>query len=149
MISSASKTKPPSSLHISIKTLNDFYPSKQKPPENSLAKISAKQYMLYDIHGKNTIYKKLDKFKSEIASLTKIMTAITARHLIKKFDISLDALVKVPPQAAGIIGTSAKLEEYMVLKLRDLFYGLMLPSGNDAAMVIAAYVGSFLKKSPK
>ena len=77
------------------------------------------------------------------------MTAITARHIIRKFDISLDAYVKVPPQAAGIIGTSAKLEEYMILKLRDLFYALMLPSGNDAAMVIASYLGAFLKKSPK
>ena len=43
-----------------------------------------------------------------------------------------------------MIGTSANLIENDVLSLHDLFYGLMLPSGNDAAVVISEMVGLLL-----
>lgn len=41
-------------------------------------------------------------------------------------------------------GTSAKLSENTWIQLNDLFYALMLPSGNDAAIVIAENMGYLL-----
>lgn len=77
------------------------------------------------------------------------MTALTATYLMQKFQITLEVWVKVPPNAASIGGTSANLEEYMLIKLKDLFYALMLPSGNDASLAIASFLGSYCKKSKK
>ena len=36
-----------------------------------------------------------------------------------------------------MIGTTAEIKEGMIFSLQDLFYGMMLPSGNDAAYQIA------------
>ena len=41
-------------------------------------------------------------------------------------------------------GTTANLQEGMWISLKDLFYGLMLPSGNDASIVIAENVGALI-----
>jgi D-alanyl-D-alanine carboxypeptidase len=41
-------------------------------------------------------------------------------------------------------GTSAKLKENSWILLKDLFYALMLPSGNDAAVVLAENMGFIL-----
>ena len=43
--------------------------------------------------------------------------------------------------AAAVIGTSAHLREGDSLSVRDLLFGLMLPSGNDAAIVLAEHFG--------
>lgn len=44
---------------------------------------------------------------------------------------------KVSAYAASMIGTSANLIENQRLTIYDLLFGLMLPSGNDAAMCLA------------
>ena len=53
-------------------------------------------------------------------------------------------MVKVPKIAVEVGGTTAKLKENDILNLYDLFHGLMLPSGNDAAMTLADYFGRIL-----
>lgn len=69
------------------------------------------------------------------ASTTKIMTSILA---IEQGD--LDANVKVSAHAAGIPGSTMNLHPGEAPTLRALLYGLMLPSGNDAATAIAEYI---------
>ena len=49
--------------------------------------------------------------------------------------------------ASKINGTSADLREGDTLSLNQLFYGMMLPSGNDAAFLLAEYFGSLLRTS--
>jgi len=41
-------------------------------------------------------------------------------------------------------GTSATLKSNLFISLEDLFYGLMLPSGNDASVVLAENIGALL-----
>ena len=55
-------------------------------------------------------------------------------------------LVTVGSDAASVIGTSAELVEGDTLTIWQLLFGLMLPSGNDAAHQLAEYFGSFLMK---
>ena len=54
-------------------------------------------------------------------------------------------MIEVTEIASTISGTSAFLKEGDHLVLWDLLYGMMLPSGNDAAFLIADYFGRHIK----
>lgn len=74
----------------------------------------------------------------EIASLTKIMTCLLVILITNKFSIDRKTTyIKVGQKASNIQGTSANLEYLDFLSINDLLYGLMLPSGNDAAAALA------------
>ena len=80
--------------------------------------------------------------KLAMASTTKIMTAITAIESGK----DLDSPFTISPKAVGVSGTSLYLRQGEVFTLRDLLYGLMLISGNDASVAIGEYVGGNVTK---
>ncbi len=71
-----------------------------------------------------------------MASTTKIMTALVAIE-----NCPLDRLVKIPKQAVGVEGSSIYLKENELWSVQDLLYGLMLRSGNDAAVALAVEIG--------
>src|SRR5690606_31560411 len=73
--------------------------------------------------------------RTAIASLTKMLTALVA---VERAD--LEQVVTVM-RSDLIRGSSARLREGERLSLRTLLYGLLLPSGNDAALAIARAVG--------
>ena len=50
-------------------------------------------------------------------------------------------LIKISKAASRVIGTTANLLENDVLSVEQLQYGMMLPSGNDAAYAMAEYFG--------
>lgn len=79
------------------------------------------------------LYSKNMHEKMPMASTTKIITAITVLSKIK----DLDQKAVIPKQAIKIPGTSIYLEEGESLTIRELLYGLMLRSGNDAAVALA------------
>ncbi|MDD7165090.1 MAG: D-alanyl-D-alanine carboxypeptidase [Clostridia bacterium] len=70
--------------------------------------------------------------KLPMASTTKIVTAIT---VIDNFDVEKE--VVVPEQSVGTEGSSIYLRTGEKYKVKDLLYGLMLRSGNDAAETLA------------
>lgn len=51
---------------------------------------------------------------------------------------------KVTEWAASTNGTTAKLVDHAWMSIEDLLYGLMLPSGNDAAIVLAENLGAVI-----
>lgn len=71
-----------------------------------------------------------------MASTTKVMTALLALELG-----DLDDPVVCSDAAYGVPGTSIYLDRGETLTLRDMLYGLMLASGNDAAVAIAVHIG--------
>ena len=71
-----------------------------------------------------------------MASTTKVMTALLTLELG-----NLDAPVTCSRNAFGVPGTSIYLAEGETLTLRQMLYGLMLASGNDAATAIAEHIG--------
>ena len=71
-----------------------------------------------------------------MASTTKVMTALLALELG-----DLDAPVTCSRNAFGVPGTSIYLAEGETLTLRQMLTGLMLASGNDAAVAIAEHIG--------
>ncbi len=72
-----------------------------------------------------------------MASTTKIMTAITAIEHCN----DLDEVFEISPKAVGVSGTSLYLRQGEKMSVRDLLYGLMLVSGNDASVAIGERVG--------
>ena len=74
--------------------------------------------------------------RSLIASTTKIMTALVVCEQCNVLD-----RVRIPKAAVGIEGSSMYLREGEVLTVQQLLYGLMLHSGNDAAVALAIYCG--------
>ncbi|WP_204497398.1 D-alanyl-D-alanine carboxypeptidase family protein [Aquibacillus albus] len=111
-------------------------------PQNALAKpnVSAHNAILMEQSTGRVLYEKSANEKRLIASITKIMTAIIAIESGK-----LDEMVTVSKEAAYTEGSSIYLKEGEKIKLKDLVYGLMLRSGNDAAVAIAEHVGGSLE----
>ena len=58
-----------------------------------------------------------------------------------------DTMVKVEKEAVEMEGTSAVLRLGDQLSVLDLLHGMMLPSGNDAAVALAQFFGKFLSYS--
>jgi len=84
------------------------------------------------------LFGRFEKERKEIASLTKVMTAYTVLNLVEKLEIDVDTeLVTISEEACHVIGTSADLVAGDMLTIRQLMYGMMLPSGNDAAFALA------------
>ena len=102
---------------------------------NSYA-ISAKSAILIDSSSGRVLYEHNSYEKLPMASTTKIMTGLLACESGK-----LNKTVKVSPFASGTEGSSLWLKVGEKLKLQELTYGLMLKSGNDAAVAIAEYLG--------
>jgi D-alanyl-D-alanine carboxypeptidase (penicillin-binding protein 5/6) len=98
--------------------------------------VSAKSAILIEQHSGRILFAKDAHTKRRIASITKIMTAILAIESGK-----LDDTVTVSARAVRTEGSSIYLRQGEKMKLRDLVYGLMLRSGNDAAVAIAEHVG--------
>ncbi len=72
------------------------------------------------------------------------MTTILTIEAIEKYNLKIstiqsnaDMLVRVSDTASKMIGTTANLKSGSWIILKDLLYGAMLPSGNDAAYVLA------------
>jgi D-alanyl-D-alanine carboxypeptidase (penicillin-binding protein 5/6) len=82
----------------------------------------------------------------DIASTTKIMTAFVVLRLAAKEPAALDETVTFSRRADQTTGSSSDIKEGERLPVRELLYGLLLPSGNDAAVAVAEHFGGRLKR---
>lgn len=96
--------------------------------------MSAQKAILVDASTGRVLYQKDADSRSLIASTTKIMTALVVIEQCNVLD-----RVKIPKEAVGIEGSSMYLKEGEILTVQDLLYGLMLHSGNDAAVALAIW----------
>ena len=98
--------------------------------------LSARKACVLDaVSGRCLLEKDADS-QSLIASTTKIMTALIVCEQCNVLD-----RMRIPKEAVGIEGSSMYLREGEVLTVQELLYGLMLRSGNDAAVALAIYCG--------
>ena len=99
---------------------------------SSAVNCSAKSAILVEFDSGEIVYEKNAQEMLPMASTTKIMTAIVAIE-----NCPLDKYVTITSDAVGIEGSSLYLNEGERYTMRDLLYGLMLQSANDAAVAIA------------
>ena len=98
--------------------------------------ISAQKAIVMDGETGRILYEKDADSRSLIASTTKIMTALVVCEQCNVLD-----RMRIPKEAVGIEGSSMYLQEGEVLTIQELLYGMMLHSGNDAAVALAIYCG--------
>ncbi len=98
--------------------------------------ISAQAAIVIEATSGRVLYQKNAETKLPMASTTKIITAMVALKHGKLTD-----KVKISSTAAGVEGSSMYLEAGEVMTVEELLYGLMLASGNDAAVAIAEHLG--------
>lgn len=92
--------------------------------------------LLMDADSGRVLYAKNGETKKLIASTTKIMTALITLNYA-----NIKETVTVGDEVLKAYGSTIYIKLQEKLTLEDLLYGLMLRSGNDAAIVIANYVG--------
>ena len=99
-------------------------------------KITAKAYALMEAGSSRLLLAENGRERRPMASTTKIMTAL----LVLESGEDLDTLVTVPREAASTEGSSMHLAAGERVSLRDLLFGLMMVSGNDAAVALAMHL---------
>lgn len=97
--------------------------------------VSAQSYVVADAKTGEVIFSKNENDRMPIASTTKVLTCLVALENTK-----MDDVVTVTAESCGIEGSSIYLYEGEKLTVRDLLYGIMLESANDAAACIAIHV---------
>lgn len=108
-------------------------------------KVLAPTFIVVDADDpEHFIYAKKPDMKIMPASTTKIMTCILALEQCP----DLSAIVPVPDTAVRLKSTNTLmgLKRGEALPLIDLLYGMMLPSGNDAAIAVATYISGSVEQ---
>ncbi len=103
--------------------------------------VNAHSALLMDLESGRILYAKNMHQRLSQASTTKITTAVLA---LEKLD--LNKQVRISQHAAAIGEASMGLHEGEILSVKDLLYGLLLQSGNDAAVALAEAVSGSEKK---
>jgi D-alanyl-D-alanine carboxypeptidase (penicillin-binding protein 5/6) len=107
-------------------------------PAETLKLVQANSYLLLDVTTGNAILSENTQQEVSIASTTKMMTALVLVEQVSDLSamVTCGNEVYVSDPASSLAG----LVKGQTLSYKDLLYGLMLPSGNDAAQVIAVAV---------
>ncbi len=109
---------------------------KVKALEWELPELYSKNVLIYDLTEEEMVYNKNINDRTPIASLTKILTSITAIELIDDFEDMVEITDKM---VAGISNNASKagLKTGDKVTYLDLLYGSLLPSGADATQSLA------------
>lgn len=103
--------------------------------QEEIPNVNSRSCVVLDRNSSTILYGKNEKNQVKMASTTKIMTAIVVIE-----NTSLDQTVEVSKKSAGTGGSRLGLKTGDKITIRDLLYGLMLRSGNDAAVCLAESV---------
>ena len=98
--------------------------------------IYSRRAIVFERNSKTVLFEKNMNEKCAMASTTKVMTCIVILE-----NCNLDDTVSVSVKAASTGGSRLGLHADDKITVRDLLYGLMLCSGNDAAVALAEYCG--------
>lgn len=106
--------------------------------------VSCRAWVIADGVTGNILWQHNAEARLPFASTTKIMTACLVLRLAEQQPAVLDETIVFSGRADQTRGSSARIREGESLPVRELLYGLLLPSGNDAAVALAEHFGSRL-----
>ena len=110
-------------------------------PIKSIPTINARYAVIYDRASSRILYGKNENDMSKMASTTKIMTAIIVIENVH----NLKETVTISKKSASVGGSRLGLSTNDTITVDNLLYGLMMRSGNDAAIALAEYVGGSIE----
>lgn len=102
--------------------------------------VNSRACVVLDRNTNTILYGKNENTQRKMASTTKIMTATIIIE-----NCNLDETIEVSKKAAGTGGSRLGLKTGDKITIKDLLYGLMLCSGNDAAVALAEHAGGDIK----
>ena len=111
--------------------------------------VSAEAWAIADAKTGKLLFGYKQDVQMPMASTTKLMTAWLVLRLAKQDPKVLDQEVTFSAFADSTGGSSATIRAGERLPVRELLYGLLLPSGNDAANALAEHFGGRFQKPPK
>lgn len=129
-------------LITSIYMINSAYIVKSEPSKNIY--VNARSAIAIDSQTRQILYEKNSRQVIPMASTTKIMTSLVALRYG-----NLNKKIKISKRAASVHGSQVGYKENEEITLRELLYGLMMRSGNDAAIAIAEGVGGSVENFVK
>ena len=119
------------------------------PPDdpNGQPIVTAKAWAIADVDSGKILWGDNQDKELDIASTTKIMTAYLAMKFCEQRPEILNEKIVFSSRADATVGSTSGLRTGESVSVGDLLYGLMLPSGNDAAVALAEHFGRKLSKS--
>lgn len=111
------------------------------PINVSAFESSAKSAILMDMDSGRVLYEKNSDYVQSVASISKIMTAIIA---IENNDIEREVIIG--DEVLKAYGSGIYVQVGEKLKIKDLLYGLLMRSGNDAALALAFHTSGDISK---
>ena len=120
-------------LLISLTTCND--------KSNVVSNVQASSYIVIEQSTNKILEGSNYDIQRSVASISKIMTAIVAIE-----NVDINKTVKVPKEINKVYGSSIYLKINQEISIKDLLYGLLLRSGNDAAITLAISVSGSVER---
>lgn len=121
--------------------LEDLKPLEAPDEPSGMPVVSCKAWVIADAKTGELLGGNRQDEPLDIASTTKMMTALLLAQEIQSDPKLLDVRLVFSKRADETTGSSSTVRAGESILLRDAFYGLMLPSGNDAAVAIAEWYG--------
>ncbi|MDA1017432.1 MAG: serine hydrolase [Planctomycetota bacterium] len=121
-----------------------------KQPRDSLDGppiVSAKAWAIADAKTGKLLWGSHESVSRNMASTTKMMTAWIVFDLVQHDEKLLDEVVTFSQVADKTGGSTANLKTGERITIRDLLFGLLLPSGNDAAVALGEHFGHRFRDS--
>ncbi len=112
-----------------------FFSPIKASAKRDFQQVSARCAVLYEANSRTFLYEKNADEKRGMASTTKIATALVVIESNR-----LDELVTITKEMTGVEGSSLYLKEGEELTVKELLFGLMLRSANDAAVALSIHL---------
>jgi D-alanyl-D-alanine carboxypeptidase (penicillin-binding protein 5/6) len=116
-------------------------PATQGLAPRDAPQIAARSWLLMDVTTGQLLAASDPDMRVEPASLTKLMTAYLAFTAVKEKKLALDARPPVSPLAHKAIGSRMFVDPASPATVEELLHGLIIQSGNDAAIILAEAIG--------
>lgn len=111
--------------------------------------VSCEAWAIVDRASGEVISESKADHRTHIASTTKIMTAYLVLKAASDHPEILQEIVTFSKRADETVGSTAGVRAGEQLKVHELMYGLMLPSGNDASVALAEHFGRKFAADPQ
>lgn len=108
---------------------------------NAELNLNSKNAILYDRKYKRVLYEKDAYKKVPNASTTKMLTAIVVTE-----NCDMNEIAEIGPNAVAVIGSKVKFRKGDKISVNDLMNGMLLCSGNDAAVALAEHVSGSVEE---
>jgi D-alanyl-D-alanine carboxypeptidase (penicillin-binding protein 5/6) len=109
-------------------------------PMPAAPQLGARSYLLMDFNSGRVLVERDADTRSDIASMTKLMTAYVVFHELKSGNLQLSDVVPVSEKAWRTPGSRMFIEPGMEVTAEQMMLGMIVQSGNDASVALAEHI---------